>query len=147
MVFDSGLSGTGSGAFKGWAVPEHGMGKTGTSRRPCEVSVRAGAESSEVLGSVADNRDCSHLEQLTMMNPIGDLRRLRSEHNDWLLTALAGVLILLIFVFAPLQAVGITAFHLFAFGLLLAIIGGMVIISDSPTALVLCPLRLLRILP
>ena len=77
-----------------------------------------------------------------MMNPIGDLRRLRSEHNDWLLTALAGVLILLIFVFAPLQAVGITAFHLFAIGLLLAIMGGMVIISDSPTALVLMSIAL-----
>jgi hypothetical protein len=31
----------------------------------------------------------------------------------------------LIFIFAPLQAVGITAFHLFAIGLLLAIIGSM----------------------
>ena len=77
-----------------------------------------------------------------MINPISDLRRLRSEHNDWLLTALAGVLILLIFVFAPLQAVGITAFHLFAIGLLLAIMGGMVIISDSPTALVLMSIAL-----
>ena len=77
-----------------------------------------------------------------MINPISDLRRLRSEHNEWLLTALAGVLILLIFVFAPLQAVGITAFHLFAIGLLLAIMGGMVIISDSPTALVLMSIAL-----
>jgi len=77
-----------------------------------------------------------------MINPISDLRRLRSEHNDWLLTALAGVLILLIFVFAPLQAVGITAFHLFAIGLLLAIIGGMVVISDSPTALVFMSIAL-----
>ena len=25
-----------------------------------------------------------------MINPISDLRRLRSEHNEWLLTALAG---------------------------------------------------------
>jgi Ion channel len=77
-----------------------------------------------------------------MINPIGDLRRLRSEHNDWLLTVLTGVVTLLLFVFAPLQAVGITAFHLFATGLLLAIIGGMVSISNSPTALVLMSIAL-----
>ena len=41
---------------------------------------------------------------------ISDLRHLRSERIDWLLTVLAGVLILLIFVFAPLQAIGISAF-------------------------------------
>ena len=45
-------------------------------------------------------------------------------------------------VFAPLQAIGITAFHLFAIGLLLAIIGSMVIISDSPMALVLMSIAL-----
>ena len=44
------------------------------------------------------------------------LRHLRSERIDWLLTALTGVLMLLIFVIAPLQAVGISAFHLFAIG-------------------------------
>ena len=81
--------------------------------------------------------------QRTMIpDPIGNLRHLRNERSDWLLTVLTGVLILLIFVFAPLQAVGITAFHLFAIGLLLAIIGGMVIISNSPTALVLMSVAL-----
>jgi hypothetical protein len=60
-----------------------------------------------------------------ILDPVGDLRQLRDERSDWLLTVLTGVLILLIFVFAPLQAVGITAFHLFAIGLLLAIIGSM----------------------
>ena len=83
------------------------------------------------------------MEQRTMrLDPISDLRQLRNERSDWLLTVLTGVLILLIFVFAPLQAVGITAFHLFAIGLLLAIMGGMVIISDSPTALVLMSIAL-----
>ena len=78
------------------------------------------------------------MEQRTMiLDPISDLRQLRNERSDWLLTVLTGVLILLIFVVAPLQAVGITAFHLFAIGLLLVIIGSMVIISDSPTALIL----------
>ena len=70
------------------------------------------------------------------------LRHLRNERSDWLLSALTGVLILLIFVFAPLQAIGISAFHLFAIGLLLAIIGGMVIISNSPTCLVLMSIAL-----
>jgi len=78
------------------------------------------------------------MEQRTMrLDPISDLRQLRNERSDWLLTVLTGVLILLIFVFAPLQAVGITAFHLFAIGLSLVIIGSMVIISNSPTALIL----------
>ena len=78
-----------------------------------------------------------------MRNPISDLRRLRGERIDWLLSVLAGVLTLIIFVFAPLQAMGITAFHLFADGLLLAIIVSMVIISNSPTALVLMSLALI----
>ena len=77
-----------------------------------------------------------------ILDPVGDLRQLRNERSDWLLTVLTGVLILLIFVFAPLQAVGITTFHLFAVGLSLAIIGSMVIISNSPTALVLMSVAL-----
>src|SRR3954447_21974354 len=77
-----------------------------------------------------------------MIHPISDLRHLRNERSDWLLSALTGVLILLIFVFAPLQAVGISAFHLFAIGLLLAIIGGMVFISNSRICLVLMSIAL-----
>ena len=76
------------------------------------------------------------------LGPISGLRILRNKRIDWLLSVLAGVLALMIFVFAPLQAVGITAFHLFADGLLLAIIVSMVIISNSPTALVLMSLAL-----
>ena len=76
------------------------------------------------------------------LNRRSDLRQLRDERSDWLLSALTGVLILLIFVFAPLQAIGISAFHLFAIGLLLAIICGMVIISSSRTALVLMSIAL-----
>ena len=75
--------------------------------------------------------------------PSSDLRRLRDERSDWLLTVLTGVLVLLIFVFAPLQAVGISALHLFIIGLLLAIIGSMVVISNSPTALVLMSIALI----
>jgi hypothetical protein len=76
------------------------------------------------------------------LHPISGLRILRSKRIDWLLSVLAGVLALMIFVFAPLQAVGISAFHLLADGLLLAIIVSMVIISNSPTALVLMSLAL-----
>jgi len=78
-----------------------------------------------------------------ILDPSSDLRRLRDERSDWLLTVLTGVLILLIFVFAPLQAVGISALHLFIIGLLLAIIGSMVVISNSPTALVLMSMVLI----
>jgi hypothetical protein len=76
------------------------------------------------------------------LDPISGLRILRSKRTDWLLSVLAGVLALMIFVFAPLQAIGISAFHLFADGLLLAIIVSMVIISNSPTALVFMSLAL-----
>ena len=76
------------------------------------------------------------------LGPISGLRHLRKERSDWLLTVLTGVLILLIFVIAPLQAVGVYAFHLFAIGLLLVIVGSMVIISNSPTALVLMSIAL-----
>ena len=75
------------------------------------------------------------------LDPIGDLRRFR-ERSDWLLTSLTAVVALVIFVFAPLQAGGIFVFHGFAIGGLLAIIGSMVFISDSPTALVLMSIAL-----
>lgn len=77
-----------------------------------------------------------------ILDPVGDLRRLR-ERSDWLLTVLTAVLSLVVFVFAPLQASGISVFHGFAIGGLLAIIGSMVFISDSPTALVLMSIALI----
>lgn len=76
------------------------------------------------------------------LGPISGLRHLRNERSDWLLTVLTGVLILLIFVFAPLQAIGIFAFHLFGIGLLLAAVGGMVVISNSLMALALMSIAL-----
>lgn len=77
-----------------------------------------------------------------LVDPIGDLRRLR-ERSDWLLTALTAVLMLEIFVFAPLLAVGISAFHGFSIGGLLAILGSLVFISNRPTALVLISIALI----
>ena len=65
---------------------------------------------------------------------ISHIDRLRRK-SDWLLTLLAFMLTLMIFVFAPLQAAGIFLFHAFAIAGLLAIIGGMLIISRNPIAL------------
>ena len=65
------------------------------------------------------------------------LHRLRRMNRDWLLTLLTAVLTLIIFVFAPLQAAGIFLFQTFAIAGLLVIIGGALIISGNPIALVL----------
>ena len=67
---------------------------------------------------------------------IGDVRRLRQKHHDRLLTLLAILLVLTMFVFAPLQAVDVFIFRGFAIAALLAIIGSMLIISDNPAAFV-----------
>ncbi|HTM74904.1 MAG TPA: hypothetical protein VL198_16885 [Pseudolabrys sp.] len=69
------------------------------------------------------------------VDPIADVRRLRQKHRDRLLTLLTILLLLTMFVFAPLQAVDVFIFQGFAIAILLAIIGSMVIISDNPLAL------------
>ena len=69
------------------------------------------------------------------MDPISELRRLRRAHTDRLLTLLAVLLLIEIFVFAPLQALGVFIFQGFGIAALLAIIGAMLVISDSPKAL------------
>ena len=68
---------------------------------------------------------------------VSKLNHLRREDSDWLLTLLTAVLALMIFVFAPLQAAGIFVFQTFAIAGLLAIIGGALLISGNPIALVL----------
>jgi len=62
---------------------------------------------------------------------------LRRKYGDWLLTLLTALLVLMIFVFAPLQAKGFYAFQGFAIAGLLVVIGGVMIISASPIALAL----------
>lgn len=69
------------------------------------------------------------------MDPISELRRLRRAHTDRLLTLLAVLLLIEIFVFAPLQALDVFIFQGFGIVALLAIIGAMLVISDSPKAL------------
>src|SRR6478736_3119356 len=68
---------------------------------------------------------------------ISKLHQIRRNNRDWLLTLLTAVLTLMIFVFAPLQAAGIFLFQRFAIAGLLVIIGGALIISGNPFALVL----------
>jgi Ion channel len=73
--------------------------------------------------------------------PLSDQHRL--SLNDALLTVLTVLLILIVFVFAPLQAMGLFVSHVMAIVGLLAITASMLIISASPTALVLMSIALL----
>ncbi len=68
---------------------------------------------------------------------ISNRSQLRRSNRDWLLTLLTALLMLVIFVFAPLQAAGIFLFQTFAIAGLLAIVGGALIISANPVAFVL----------
>ena len=62
-------------------------------------------------------------------------QHLRRKYGEQLLTLLTTLFALMIFVFAPLQAEGYYAFQGFAIAGLLVIIGSVLIISTSPTAL------------
>jgi Ion channel len=87
---------------------------------------------------------CSRTQRLSSLSYItvgGDmagqdsnssLDRLRERWNDPLLTTLTVLLILMLFVFAPLQAVGIKLFQLLAFTSALALIAGVFVLSGSP---------------
>jgi hypothetical protein len=66
-----------------------------------------------------------------------ELDRFRGRYSDLLLTLLTALLVLMMFVFAPLQAAGYFVFQGFAIAGLLAIIGGALLISSNPIALVL----------
>jgi Ion channel len=61
---------------------------------------------------------------------------LRKRFNDPLLTTLTVLLILMMFVFAPLQAVGIKVFQLLAFASALALIAGVFFLSGNPAVAV-----------
>jgi hypothetical protein len=64
------------------------------------------------------------------------LGRLRERWSDPLLTALTALLILMLFVFAPLQAVGIKMFQELGFASALGLIGGAFFMSGSPAVAV-----------
>jgi hypothetical protein len=64
------------------------------------------------------------------------LNRLRERWSDPLLTTLTVLLILMLFVFAPLQAIGIRLFQLLGFASALGIIGGVFLMSGDPAVMV-----------
>jgi hypothetical protein len=69
---------------------------------------------------------------------VPDIQRLRRKYSDWLLTLLTALLALMIFVFAPrCRQRAYLRFQGLAIAGLLVIIGGVTIISASPTALAL----------
>jgi hypothetical protein len=63
------------------------------------------------------------------------IRTFERDYSDWLLTSLAGLLALYMFVFAPLHSSGIFAFHGFTIVALFAMIAAMLVISDHRAAL------------
>src|ERR1700761_2741929 len=76
-----------------------------------------------------------------MRQPISERKRL--SLNDWLLTLLTALLILIVFVLAPLQATGSFVLHAGAITALLAIIASMAMISTSRTALAMMSIALI----
>ena len=61
------------------------------------------------------------------MASLSEMRRLRRKYTDRLLTLLAALLALEMFLVAPLHAMGIFVFQGFAIVALLGIIGGMLL--------------------
>jgi hypothetical protein len=71
-----------------------------------------------------------------------ELTHVRRRYGDWLLTLLTALLILMMFLFAPLQAAGYFVFQVFAIAGLLAIIGAAIVISQNGVALLLMSIAL-----
>jgi hypothetical protein len=75
--------------------------------------------------AIGDNMLSKHMDS--------PLSRLRERWSDPLLTTLTVLLILMLFVFAPLQAVGIKVFQVLGFASALGLICGVFLMSGSPT--------------
>jgi hypothetical protein len=69
---------------------------------------------------------------MVSQNISNSLSRLRERWNDPLLTVLTVLLLLMLFVFAPLQALGIKMFQVLGFVSALGLIGGAFFMSGSP---------------
>ena len=63
---------------------------------------------------------------------LGGLNSSRERWNDRVISILTVVLILMLFVFAPLQAAGITVFQVLGFASAVLLIGGVFFVSASP---------------
>jgi hypothetical protein len=68
------------------------------------------------------------MSSANLSTPLG---RLRKRWNDPLLTTLTVLLVLMLFVFAPLQAVGIKLFQVLSFASAFALISGVFFLSGS----------------
>jgi Ion channel len=69
--------------------------------------------------------------------PMNDtMARLRDRWSDPLLTALTGLLLVMLFVVAPLQALGIFVFQAFELVLAIVLVVGVFVVSGSRTAVV-----------
>jgi hypothetical protein len=64
------------------------------------------------------------------------LFRIRDRWSDPLLTGLTAILILMMFVFAPLQAIGFRVFQVLEFMSALCLIGGAFLMSGNPTVVI-----------
>jgi hypothetical protein len=73
---------------------------------------------------------------MTIQDMNSSLDRLRERWSDRLLTVLTVILTLMLFIFSPLQAVGIKIFQVLGFASALVIIGGVFLMSGSPTVVV-----------
>jgi hypothetical protein len=67
---------------------------------------------------------------------IGGLSRLREQWRDPLLTALTVLLVVLMFVLAPLEAVGLTGAQDIGFAIAVLVIGAAIILSGNPIAII-----------
>ncbi len=67
-------------------------------------------------------------------DPDSRLARFQQRYSDPLLTLLTVLMLLLMFVVAPLQAAGLLVFQAFAFVMVLTMIGSVLVLSGSPTA-------------
>src|ERR1700732_3785314 len=76
-----------------------------------------------------------------------DIDQLRDRWADPLLTALTALLVVMMFVVAPLQARGIFAFQVFELVLGLFLVGGVVFIAGRRTARVAMLLALAMVIP
>jgi hypothetical protein len=68
---------------------------------------------------------------------VPDVQHFRRKYGDWLLTLLTALLMVMIFVIAPLQAKGFYAFQGLAIAILLVVIGGALLISTNLIAFTL----------
>ena len=74
-------------------------------------------------------------------NTLSELKRLRLEYGDWLLTGLTALLVLIVFVIIPLQATGLIGSQLMMVAALLAVVAGILVISINPIALAILAQR------